>query len=158
MSKLGSHIFESTGYKLHVFAKCAEILLHIYISTFKPLPQVFLISGISQQQSLINVAVNKETSIARTDSNPQLAYGKWGNKDNLVDGLRTATGSSSECSGCFASNPAEGYWQVDLGQKYFVAYINIVGVTGEHTLLNSCEVNVYRAPFFSTMASQLLFT
>ena len=77
------------------------------------------------------MAVNKLASIARTDNIPHAEYKKWGNKDNLVDGLRTATGSGSGCSGCFASNPAEGYWQVDLGQKSFVAYITIVGVTGE---------------------------
>ena len=95
------------------------------------------ILGISQQQ-LVNVAVNKVTSIARTDVNPQDPYAKWGSdKDNLVDGVRTATGSGSGCSGCFAGNPVEGYWQVDLGQKYFVAYITIVGVAGEHTLLTS---------------------
>ena len=71
------------------------------------------------------------TSIARTDANPQASYEKWGNKDELVDGLRTATGSRSGCSGCFASTPVEGYWLVNLGQKYFVAYITIVGVTGK---------------------------
>ena len=80
---------------------------------------------------MVNVAVNKLASIARTDNIPQAEYKKWGNKDNLVDGLRTATGSGSGCTGCFASNPAAGYWQVDLGQKYFVAYITIVGVSGE---------------------------
>ena len=95
------------------------------------------ILGKSEQQ-LVNVAVNKVTSIARTDDGPPGFYAKWGSdKDNLVDGLRTATGSGSGCSGCFASNPVEGYWQVDLGQKYFVAYITIVGVPGEHTLLTS---------------------
>ena len=89
-----------------------------------------IISGLSQQQ-LVNVAVNKVASTARTDG-WGLGYNKWGSdKDNLVDGLRTATGSGTGCSGCFASNPVEGYWQVDLGQKYFVAYITIVGVTGE---------------------------
>ena len=77
---------------------------------------------------LVNVAANKVTSIVRRDI---FDYTKWGDKDNLVDGLRTATGSGSGCSGCFASNPVEGYWQVDLGQKYFVAFITIVGVTGE---------------------------
>ena len=87
-----------------------------------------IILGISQQQ-LVNVAVNKVASIVRTDGG--YSYEKWGDEDNLVDGTRTATGSGSGCTGCFASNPAEGYWQVDLGQKYFVAYITIVGVTGE---------------------------
>ena len=50
---------------------------------------------------LVNVAVNKVTSINRRDSVRD--YTKWGDKDYLVDGLRTATGSSSGCSGCFAS-------------------------------------------------------
>ena len=128
--------------------KCAEILLHIDVSTFKPLPLVFLISGISQQQSLINVADNQVTSIARTDSQSHLNYSKWGNKDNLVDGLSTATGNGGGCTGCFASNGVEGYWQVDLGQKYFVAYINIVGVTGECTLLTLSGVRCDRALFY----------
>ena len=75
------------------------------------------------------------TSTARTDGAPQGSYVKWGDKNNLVDGLRTATGSGSGCTGCFVSNPVEGYWQVDLGQKYFVAYITIVGVTGEQIFM-----------------------
>ena len=77
------------------------------------------------------MAVNKETSIARTDGHPGSDYRKWGHKCLLVDGLRNATGSGAGCSGCFASNPAEGYWQVDLGQKYYVPYITIIGVSGE---------------------------
>ena len=96
---------------------------------------IILISGTSQQQ-LVNVAVNKVTSINWTD-NRFGEYNKWGDKDNLVDGLRTATSSGSGCTGCFLSNPVEGYWQVDLGQKYFVAYITIVGVTGEKILCSS---------------------
>ena len=82
---------------------------------------------------MVNVAVNKVTSTTRTGSHA--TYNKWGNKDNLVDGLRTATGSGSGCSGCFASNPNAGHWQVDLGQKYFAAFIRIVGVTGEQAML-----------------------
>lgn len=105
---------------------------------------MYIILGISQVQ-LVNVAVNKVTSIARTDGGPQLSYQKWGDTNNLVDGLRTATGSNSGCSGCFASNPAEGYWQVDLGQKYFVAYIKTYGVTGEEILLTLSEVQCGRA-------------
>ena len=58
-------------------------------------------------------------------------YRKSGDKDNLVDGNRTATFSDNTCSGCFLSNPITGYWQVNLGQKYFVAYVTIVGVSGE---------------------------
>ena len=78
------------------------------------------------------MAVNKVTSIQRTDSIPQSGYSRWGSdKDNLVDGLRTATGNNSGCTGCFVSNPVEGYWQVYIGQKYFVAYITIVGVIGK---------------------------
>ena len=68
---------------------------------------------------------------------PTSDYNKWGDKDNLVDGLRTATGSGSGCTGCFASNNLEGYWQVDLGQKYFAAYIKITGVTGEKISIKS---------------------
>ena len=103
-----------------------------YSTILSHIDQNILISGTFQQQR-VNVAVGKATSILRTD-NPAVAngYHKWGGKDNLVDGLRTATGSGSGCTGCFASNNVEGYWQVDLGQKYFVAYITIVGVTGEH--------------------------
>ena len=86
--------------------------------------------SVTSQQQLVNVAVNKVTSIARTD-HPWSEYHKWGHKNLLVDGLRNATGSGAGCSGCFASNAAEGYWQVDLDQEYYVPYINIVGVLGE---------------------------
>ena len=91
------------------------------------------------------MAGNKVTSIYSVV--PTSDYNKWGDKDNLVDGLRTATGSGSGCSGCFASNPSEGYWQVDLGQKYFVAYITIVGVTGEHFFLTLSQLQIDRALF-----------
>ena len=110
--------------------KPINLLSHDHNVSYINKSTINIILGISQVQ-LVNVAVNKVTSIARTDSHPQISYRKWGVKDYLVDGLRTATGSGSGCSGCFASNPVEGYWQVDLGQKYFVAYITIVGVTGE---------------------------
>ena len=92
------------------------------------------------------MAVNKGTSIKST-AVPPVAYSKWGDKAKMVDGLRTATGSGNGCTGCFASNPSEGYWQVDLGQKYFVAYITIVGVTGEHFFLTLSQLQIDRALF-----------
>lgn len=78
--------------------------------------------------SLQNVAVNKGTKVQRVGGG---AYGKIGDKANLVDGVKTATFDGSGCSGCFGSNPVSGYWQVNLGQEYFVAYVKIFGVSGE---------------------------
>lgn len=58
-------------------------------------------------------------------------FGKWGDKDNLVDGDKTATFTHSGCLRCFASNAVPGYWQVNLGRTYFVAHVKIFGVSGE---------------------------
>ena len=91
------------------------------------------ISGLSQTIPH-NVAVGKSTTVQKASSAPAAArYTRWGNKNNLVDGSLSATLNSwlTECSGCFASVASEGYWQVNLGDKYFVPYIEIVRVNGK---------------------------
>ena len=90
-----------------------------------------------------NVAVGKTTSIQKASSAAASAnFRKFGDKNNLVDGSISATVNNAitDCSGCFASFAIEGYWQVNLGDKYFVPYIKIVGVTGERIILLCTEL------------------
>lgn len=77
---------------------------------------------------LQNIALHKGTTL---HSNGGGNYRKVGYKGNLVDGSKSATFSGVDCSGCFGSYPSSGYWQVNLGQKFFVAHVKIFGLSGE---------------------------
>lgn len=94
-------------------------------------------SGVSEN-ILQNVALGKSTSLLKASSAPHNAnFHRWGDKSKLVDGSLSASlifdggGALNGCSGCFASNAIEGYWEVNLGDKHFVPYVRIVRVAGE---------------------------
>lgn len=107
----------------------------------------FPVSGSSQTVPQ-HVAVGKSTSISKASSAPKSSnFFKWGNRHLLVDGSLSASlaldsgGGILGCSGCFASQSIEFYWQVNLGDKYFVPYVKIVGVTGgENTFVSRTSI------------------
>ena len=98
----------------------------MYISSCHVSSHTYLLSELS----LENVAYGKPTAIQTTT---HVAYRKWGNKDNLVDGVKSASSSGSGCSACFASNPVQGYWLVDLAANFYLSYVEITGVQGQRS-------------------------
>ena len=96
--------------------------VYLFLSLF------FRYISLFTELSLENVACGKPTAIQTTTL---VAYRMWGNKDNVVAGDKSASSSGSGCSACFASNPVQGYWQVDLDANFYLSYVEITGVQGE---------------------------
>lgn len=86
--------------------------------------------------------MGKTTAIGTTGQSTG-SYYKYGDKDNVVDGSYGGYTDAEDgdpvtgCEGCFGSMPKEGYWQVNLGGKYFVPYVRINEDTGEITKTNN---------------------